>query len=81
MVTITMTEEEARKHFSAIPELYSLDDIAAKYGYNREFIRLEVEAGVLKGFKLGKYWKFTAAGIREWIDNKQVTACPHFPTH
>lgn len=71
MATITMSIEELKKSLTELPKLYTAEEVAKAYQMNERYVRNEVNCGSLKGVKIANCWRFSAADVQEWIENKK----------
>ena len=70
-VTISMTEEEARRYFSTMPKLYTVEEIAKEYHCSLQYIRDEIKAKKLKAIMLAGCLQCPAADVQDWIEVKK----------
>lgn len=53
---------------SSLPNILTLEEVAKYLKVDKNVILAEIERGNLHGFKLGKDWRFTDAGLVEFIN-------------
>jgi len=53
---------------SSLPNILTLEEVAEYLKVDKNVILAEIEKGNLHGFKLGKDWRFTDAGLVEFIN-------------
>jgi hypothetical protein len=49
--------------------LWDCNECGAYLNLRGEYVEKQARAGVIPGFKIGKYWRFDPAVIREFVKN------------
>lgn len=56
--------------FNDLPEIVTVTELAEFLKINAITIKREMKRGNLKGFKVGRPWRFTKAEVIAWLNNE-----------
>lgn len=57
-----------------IEGIYSLEQVAKMLDVSERTVIRQIKAGKLKGFKVGKSWRFRADAVEAYIDGQEASA-------
>ena len=55
-------------------EIFSLEQVAKMLDVSERTVTRQIKAGKLKGFKVGKSWRFRSEAVDDFIKGQEATA-------